>query len=164
MSERTVSIGARQIGRGYGQETLARLTRQLADIQRTPAYVPLPEMTPYGRNPAAEIQQPGTYRAVGSRVGTLSNISASGRYRTFTGNEGVNVENERPQIRFDLEGTRRRTYDDTTFYNPKFYEVDPDQIKNTMDMIKVFRALLGKITVDESTVKQYGLEQYVKEK
>lgn len=72
-------------------------------------------------------------------------------------NEGERVERERPvHLSFNAE--------DTTFYNPKFYEVDPDQVKNTMDMVKVFRALLGKITLDEETVKKYGLEHYVKEK
>lgn len=72
-------------------------------------------------------------------------------------NEGERVERERPaHLRFNAE--------DATFYNPKFYEVDPDQVKNTMDMVKVFRALLGKITLDEETVRKYGLEHYVKEK
>lgn len=72
-------------------------------------------------------------------------------------NEGERVEREQPaHLRFNAE--------DATFYNPKFYEVDPDQVKNTMDMVKVFRALLGKITLDEETVRKYGLEHYVKEK
>jgi len=82
-------------------------------------------------------------------------------------NEGERVDREQPYLRMDTEGVSMRGVtgtQNTTFYNPKFYEVDPDNVKNTMDMIKVFRAMLGKITLDEETVKKYGLEAYVKEK
>ena len=47
---------------------------------------------------------------------------------------------------------------------PKRYSIDTDKINNTMDMIQVFRAICSQMTIDEKTVKEFGLEDYVIEK
>ena len=142
------------------EEFLARLraAEEAVTVDTPPAVNETPERPAVTVNlngvelPNLRIDAEGSAHITGARIAQDSIA------RTNVEDWVVREPRLRPGAPFTVAGSGITT---STFRMPKKVKLDADKINNTMDMVKVMRALLRQAEFDERVIEEFELQEYV---